>query len=114
MYIQINLPPKKLDFDYDIDKGNTFTLNIPYAGKNLQWEVLFNDEDPSLAPDFDILNDTFLTDPPIDVISKNIPTLTNWNIKNSNSLVNVIKEMLNLYKKYQASQCLVILCKNAY
>lgn len=101
MYIQINLPPKKLDYNYDIDNGNTFTLNIPYAGKNLQWEVLFNDEDPTLAPDFDIINDTFLTDPAIDTISKHLPTLTNWDVKNSKCLVNVVREMLVLYKRYQ-------------
>lgn len=99
--MQINLPPNKLDYDYDINNGNTFTLNIPYAGKNLQWEVLFNDEDPTLAPDFDILNDTFLADPAVDTISDHLPALTNWNVKDSKALVTVIKQMLILYKKYQ-------------
>ncbi|KAI4459088.1 brisc and brca1-a complex member 2 [Holotrichia oblita] len=101
MHPQINLPPSKLDFDYNTDMGNTFTLNIPYAGRHLQWEVIFNDEDPTFAPDFDILNDTFLTDPTIDTISKHLPSLANWDVKNSKCLVNVIREMIVLYKKEQ-------------
>ncbi|KAK9737372.1 Brain and reproductive organ-expressed protein (BRE) [Popillia japonica] len=98
---QINLPPSKLDFGYNTNMGNTFILNIPYAGKNLQWEVIFNDEDPTFAPDFDILNDTFLSDPAIDTISKHLPSLLNWDVKNSKCLVNVIQEMIALYKREQ-------------
>lgn len=79
-------------------------LEIPYAGKQLSWEVFFNAENCyKTAPDFIFINDHFLEDPDLDVISNNLPSLAKWDVRNSKALLSVIKELLSLYKKEQVS-----------
>ncbi|RZC32747.1 BRCA1-A complex subunit BRE-like [Asbolus verrucosus] len=78
-----------------------YTLKIPYAGKRLSWELIFNPEDMCFAPDFSFNDDTFYMSHDLDVIVENVPSLMNWNVNDSKSLTNVLKEFLNLFKKQQ-------------
>lgn len=78
-------------------------LEIPYAGKLLEWEVLFSEEDCTFAPDFDFRDEYFLADPTVAVLTNNVPSLANWRAENSKALINVIREFHGLYKKTQVS-----------
>lgn len=78
-----------------------FLIKVPYAGKRLKWEMLFDPEDFDFAPDFDFNDDHFLENPDHDTIINNIPSLVNWNLKNPKILSEVLKEFLILYKKLQ-------------
>ncbi|KAJ8935943.1 hypothetical protein NQ314_012565 [Rhamnusium bicolor] len=60
-----------------------FIIKIPYAGKRLKWEVIFDPEDYQFAPDFDFNDDHFLNSPDIETITDNIPSLAQWNLKKS-------------------------------
>lgn len=99
--VNIYTDDKKPIYGNDLSQGTNFVVCIPFAGKILNWEIIFNDEDLSLAPDFDFIDDEFLLDPDIDVIETDVPSLANWDIEDSKGLVAVIKEFLVLYKKYQ-------------
>ncbi|KAL3278184.1 hypothetical protein HHI36_013523 [Cryptolaemus montrouzieri] len=81
-----------------------FKLQIPYAGKNLGWEIIFDPEDLEFAPDFDFSDDGFPQFSNVDDITEEIPTLANWNLENSTSLEAVLKEFLHLYRKYQIKE----------
>ncbi|XP_014604907.1 PREDICTED: BRCA1-A complex subunit BRE-like isoform X1 [Polistes canadensis] len=82
-------------------EGDSFKLSIPYASHNLVWNVLFDSQYPELGPDFIFSDETFLTDPDIDTLSISIPSLAQWDCKNSNALLQVIIELLSFYKKHQ-------------
>ncbi|KAF5289507.1 hypothetical protein FQA39_LY15062 [Lamprigera yunnana] len=87
--------------DYVETYMDSFVVEIPYAGRKLEWEVIFKDEDYSYAPDFEFVNDLFLFDPDVNVISDHIPSLANWNVEDCKSLKHVITELLCLYKSLQ-------------
>ncbi|XP_057658927.1 BRISC and BRCA1-A complex member 2-like [Diorhabda carinulata] len=78
-----------------------FILNVPYAGKNLKWEIIFDPENFDFAPDFDFNDDEFLSYFDIDTITDNVPSWKNWNLKNPNALSQVLSEFLCLYKQHQ-------------
>ncbi|KAK5649325.1 hypothetical protein RI129_000354 [Pyrocoelia pectoralis] len=100
--LKINTGSYKISPNEYIEKYiDSFILEIPYAGKCLEWEIIFKEEDYTYAPDIDFINDLFLFDPDIDIISDNIPSLANWNITDSKCLNSVIRELLKLYKEYQ-------------
>lgn len=94
----------KLNDSIPNSNSHTFELEIPFAGTYLKWDVIFSNEDLKFAPDFDFVNDQFLTDPDIDVIEKDIPALYHWNIDEPECLYNVVKQILCLYKKYQVDR----------
>ncbi|KAF2905934.1 hypothetical protein ILUMI_00238 [Ignelater luminosus] len=102
--MKVHVNPTKASDDYSVIYKDNFILEIPYAGRALYWEVMFKDEDYGYPPDFDFPNDSFLFDPDIDTISAHMPSLANWNINNSKSLISVIRELMVLYKKYQISR----------
>lgn len=78
------------------EENDTFTVIIPYAGVSLQWQVLFCGADSCGMPDFLIPeHDGF------DPEYKDIPNLVNWDVKNPKSLLNVVKDILSLYKDHQ-------------
>jgi len=83
--------------------GDRFKLIIPYAGQSVTWEVVFNSVLPHFPPDFHFDDDTFLSDPEIELIEETVPSLANWDCQDSKSLLNVICELLALYRKYQVS-----------
>lgn len=82
---------------------NHFLLRIPYASKQLEWEIIFNEEDYTFAPDFYFRDEHFLSDPDYDVIMNNVPSLVQWNLKNPKSLITVLRELVTFYKKIQVS-----------
>lgn len=99
MNVRIDPHPKHISDDYSITYIDRFVIGIPYGGKVIKWEVIFNAEDYTIGPDF-VFGEEFLEDPDIDVIEKNIPSLCNWDANNSKSLLNVLQEFLSLYKTY--------------
>jgi len=83
--------------------GDRFKLIIPYAGQSVTWEIVFNSVLPHFPPDFHFDDDTFLSDPEIELIEETVPSLANWDCQDSKSLLKVICELLALYRKYQVS-----------
>lgn len=80
--------------------SDRFQILIPYGGSELQWEISYDLEDEEFVPDFEFLNDSFLMDPDIDVLDKNVPSLKHWSIETPSSLLSTISELLLLYKKH--------------
>lgn len=100
MKLRIN-PPKKTALHYQESYLNNFVLEIPFAGRHLQWEIIFNNEDYQYPPDFDFTNDSFMSDPDVDIITNCIPSLAKWDLTDNHALINVVKELLFLYRKFQ-------------
>lgn len=99
MPVNIKPYPCKIRDDM-LSYTDRFSAEIPYAGKVLKWDILFNDEDYSLAPDF-VFGDQFLADPDIDVIERHIPSLAGWDVGDPRCLLNVLRDLVSLYKKHQ-------------
>lgn len=78
-----------------------FLIKVPYAGKRLKWEIIFDPEDFDFAPDFDFNDDNFLENPDHNIIEDNVPSLLNWNLTDPKILSQVLNEFLLLYKKIQ-------------
>lgn len=78
-----------------------FCINIPYAGRTLNWEVIFDPENYSELPDFEFNDNTFLPEPDIDYIAEHVPSWDAWDLTDSQSLLNILNEFLVLYKKAQ-------------
>ncbi|CAG9771991.1 unnamed protein product [Ceutorhynchus assimilis] len=74
-------------------------LEIPYAGRILNWDLIFDPEDLGEVPDFDFNDDSFLRNPDIEYIAKVIPSWDKWDLTNHYSLTNIVNEFLCLYKK---------------
>jgi len=73
-----------------------FSVKIPYCGKFLQWEVIYNSISSSIPPDFifDEGLETFVG------ISE-IKSMMNWSPNDSNGLLKIILELIGLYRDYQ-------------
>lgn len=82
-------------------KNYHFCIDIPYAGRKLNWEMIFDPEDFSELPDFDFNDYSFLPEPDINYIAENVPSWDNWDLTNSQSMLNILNEFLCLYKKTQ-------------
>lgn len=78
-----------------------FCIDVPYAGKILNWEVIFDPEDYSQLPDFDFNDYSFLPEPDIDYIADNVPSWDTWDITQPGSVLKILNEFLALYKKSQ-------------
>ncbi|KAG7197433.1 hypothetical protein KM043_013291 [Ampulex compressa] len=85
-------------------KADRFKLSIPYAGQNLIWNVLFDSHCPEIGPDFIFGDDTFMTDPDVDTLSNQIPSLAKWDPTDYNALCKVLIELLLYYKQHQIQQ----------
>ncbi|XP_046481543.1 BRISC and BRCA1-A complex member 2 isoform X1 [Neodiprion pinetum] len=83
------------------DRGDRFYLSIPYAGKTLSWNVLFNSLCPELSPDFLFDDDSFLADPDVTTILTHVPSLASWDVTNDDALLMVIVQLLSYYKEHQ-------------
>ncbi|KAL1494289.1 hypothetical protein ABEB36_009912 [Hypothenemus hampei] len=81
-----------------------FMINIPFAGKFLNWEVIFDPENYSELPDFDFNDNSFLCEPDINYISENVPSWDSWDLTNPQCLQNILNEFLSLYKKTQVDK----------
>uniref|UniRef100_A0A131XUG7 BRISC and BRCA1-A complex member 2 n=1 Tax=Ixodes ricinus TaxID=34613 RepID=A0A131XUG7_IXORI len=74
-----------------------FKLLLPYAGQSVTWEVIFQAHRPEFPPDFIFDDMSFL--PKIE----NIPGLWDWDADDDGALVKVVFELLDEYRKHQAS-----------
>lgn len=101
--MNISLVPRRNERLHDA-YCNNFVVKLPLAGKLLEWEVVFNEDDYEFAPDFFFQDEYFLADPTADVLLKNVPSLLEWNLHNSKSFKLVVCEFLNLYKRFQVSK----------
>lgn len=97
----ISIIPNKISTEENNIDHFHFIIKVPYAGKRLKWEVLFDPEDFDFPPDFEFNDDNFLDDPDYETIHNNIPSLENWNLRNPKVLSQVLNEFLSFYKKLQ-------------
>lgn len=89
--------------------GDRFKLSIPYAGQKIVWHVVFNHQRPQFAPNFCFDDESFLADPEIPFLEENVPSLASWNSRDPKALLNVIAELLALYRKHQVINLTLIL-----
>ncbi|XP_028652165.1 BRISC and BRCA1-A complex member 2 [Erpetoichthys calabaricus] len=76
-----------------------FKLHIPYAGEILKWDIIFNARDPELPPDFIFGDDVeFLPEP------SELHHLVEWDPGNAESLLQVVKELIQQYHLYQCER----------
>lgn len=95
-------PNRRILEDYSEPYSNKLLLKVPYAGRLLEWEVIFNEEDLRFAPDFDFRDD-FLIDPNLELLVNNIPGLARWDLHNPKALITVLKEFISFYRKIQVN-----------
>lgn len=81
--------------------ADSFTLSIPYAGSSLLWEIIFCRDDVAFTVDIMVDDESFQHSLKQ---NKNL----DWNPHNSNSLINLIKEYITLYKQHNVSYFLVM------
>lgn len=96
--------------------GDRFKMVIPYAGHSITWDVILDSMDQLSPPDF-LFNDDFMSDPPaMEEIEKSLPSLVNWDCSNDKALLQLINELLVMYKKYQVRlhKILLLRLKNIY
>ncbi|XP_019739650.1 BRISC and BRCA1-A complex member 2 isoform X1 [Hippocampus comes] len=76
-----------------------FKLHIPYAGETLKWDIIFNAHYPELPPDFIFGEDAeFLPEP------SELPHLVQWDAGNPDSLLQLVKELIQQYHHYQCQR----------
>ncbi|GIY49162.1 hypothetical protein CDAR_437051 [Caerostris darwini] len=75
-----------------------FKLVIPYGGHSVDWDVIFQAKSPECPPDF------IFTNAPNFVDLDCIRTLMDWNPKNANSLLIILKDLIHHYQIYQAAR----------
>ncbi|XP_027857018.1 BRISC and BRCA1-A complex member 2 isoform X2 [Xiphophorus couchianus] len=76
-----------------------FKLHIPYAGETLKWDIIFNAQYPDLPPDFIFGEDAeFLPEP------SELPHLVHWDAGNPESLLQLVKELIQQYHQYQCQR----------
>lgn len=85
------------------DVGDRFRMKIFYAGKALNWDVIFNSLSPEEPPDFNLNDDNFMRTISVDCLEKFVPSLNNWKSDDASSLKNVITELVSCYRKYHVS-----------
>ncbi|CAG9817956.1 unnamed protein product [Phaedon cochleariae] len=100
----ITIPKISCAAQYGILDNFHFILKVPYAGKKMKWEVIFDPEDFFFTPDFLFNDDEFLENPQYDYLMDNVPSLNNWDLKNPQALAKVLNEFLGLYKKLQVEK----------
>ncbi|XP_071441444.1 BRISC and BRCA1-A complex member 2-like [Hetaerina americana] len=84
--------------------GDRFKLVIPFAGQQIAWNVVLDALNPHFPPDFCFDDPSFLPCPSPEFLEENVPSLSNWNLENPNALLQVIEELLCLYRKHQVDQ----------
>ncbi|XP_008545987.2 BRISC and BRCA1-A complex member 2 isoform X2 [Microplitis demolitor] len=86
------------------DEADRFSLLIPYADQMLNWKILFDQSNPELGPDFEFDDKTFLTDPDLEELENNVPSLVNWDPRDPDCLIKVIVEFIVYYRKHQVEK----------
>lgn len=77
--------------------GDRFKLVIPYAGVSVTWEIVFFGNTPHFPPDFLFDDRSFAPD------LESIESLNTWKSDDSKSLLRVVQELMELYRKHQVS-----------
>lgn len=77
--------------------GDRFKLVIPYAGLSVTWEIVFFGSASNFPPDFLFDDDSFEPD------LESIESLNNWKNDDSKSLLRVVQELMESYRKHQVS-----------
>jgi len=88
--------PSTLSEDLRFDR---FTLKIPYCGIFLQWDILYNNEQVMMPPDF-----IFEEKDEFFVSLDKVSSLKKWTPTNPNALLDIVLELLQFYKNYQKQQ----------
>ncbi|VDH98164.1 BRCA1-A complex subunit BRE [Mytilus galloprovincialis] len=78
-------------------EGDRFKVLLPYAGQTLTWEVIFDKYSPEESPDFIFGSEDTDFSPDI----ADIKTLVDWDYHNPYALLQVIEELLRMYKAHQ-------------
>lgn len=99
----VPFPNKRIVEDYIEPYANQFLLKVPYAGRLLEWEIIFNEEDYRFAPDFDFRDEYFFADPSLEILVNNIPTLAKWDLQDPKALITVLREFIVFYRRIQVS-----------
>lgn len=84
----------------DKNNGDRFLLIITYCTTRLTWQVIMCPHDLNVPPDF-IMQEDFLTNMDVSIIESQVPSLAYWQASDPKSLLNVVLELLQLYKQYQ-------------
>ncbi|XP_033101139.1 BRISC and BRCA1-A complex member 2-like [Anneissia japonica] len=74
-----------------------FKIHIPYAGRNISWQIIFNSQNVDEPPDFIFGQDDEEFVPELEEIK----CLVNWNPGDENSLLYVLREIVCLYREHQ-------------
>jgi len=80
----------------DASTIDRFQIRVPYCTNWINWEVIYNLSQPSVAPDF-ILQENEETWIPIEKLE----SLKKWKPENADALYEIIAEMITYYKDYQ-------------
>lgn len=78
--------------------GHYFTFRLPFSGKCVDWELLFDPENPARPPDFLCVED-INCDPEI-----YCQTVQFWDSGQSDCLIELLHQLKQIYKIYQVSQ----------
>lgn len=78
-----------------------FIIKVPYAGKRLSWQLIFNPEDNKFPCDFDYNDEVFMDYLSLEIIEEHVPSLMSWSLENPTTLTKTLNELLLLYKRYQ-------------
>jgi len=79
-----------------------FEISLNIATCNVKWQLIFDSFDVNSGPDF-IFPPSELTEE-FDPDFEQVESLINWNKNKPNALINVIKDLVEEYKKYQLQQ----------
>ncbi|XP_057378122.1 BRISC and BRCA1-A complex member 2-like [Daphnia carinata] len=78
--------------------GHYFTFRLPFSGKCVDWEIIFDPENPAQPPDFLCMED-INCDPGI-----YCQMVQFWDSQQSDCLVELLPQLNKIYKRYQVSQ----------
>ncbi|KAI9553271.1 hypothetical protein GHT06_021167 [Daphnia sinensis] len=78
--------------------GHYFTFRLPFSGKCVNWELLFDPENPAQPPDFLCVEDIHC-DPEI-----YLQTVHFWDPRQPDCLVKLLHQLNMIYKRYQISE----------
>lgn len=92
------LPPDSED-EPPIEANHHLNIRVPYGGKKLSWDIIFDPEDMYQVPDFDFNDDDFLNYTNLETLIERVPSLVNWDLRNPKTLTSVLSEFLRLYKE---------------
>ncbi|EFX85715.1 hypothetical protein DAPPUDRAFT_308966 [Daphnia pulex] len=80
--------------------GHHFTFRIPYSGTFVEWEILFDPENPTQPPDF-VCADDINCDP-----DSYCQMMQFWDLQSPDCLAKLVSQLIHIYKEYQISQIL--------